>query len=198
MTYAALSVVVHSILTEPTPEALTKLQPLLLALDTPSARAAHDISGQFYRYLSTIRNLMEARQFPLLATSLSLTSTGIGIAEEVFSERKTNMMKVMTDGLRMALDTLGTYQFVRQWEPSFAAVHDHAVWNLYEAYWQLSTELQPNLSHMERTEAMESLFVIVRDTQADSALRLALLVRLFQWGLLVRLVPLLHTLKGAV
>jgi hypothetical protein len=196
MNAPAIPTVIDQVLNQPTPEALAKLQPLLLALGTPQALAAHEIAGQFYMYLSAIRNLVETRQFPVLATTLAATSTGIGMAEDIFSEDKTvNPLQVLVDGLRVALDVLSTYQFVRQWEPSFAAVHDRAVWNLYQAYWSLSSEMQPGLSVVKRAELLENLFKLVRDPESESALRLALLVRLFQWGLIARLLPLLQSVQ---
>lgn len=191
MSTEALSLVLESIFTHPTPEALSKLQPLLLAIDDPSAEAAHKIAGQFYIYLSGIRNMITARQFPVVATALSVSATGIGVVEDIFSEGPTDMMKIMLDSLRVALDTMSTYQFVRQWEPAFAALHDNAAWNLYQSYWQLSQDMQPNMSALKRTELLESLFAEVRGAESDTALRLALLVRLFQWGLMTRLMPLI-------
>lgn len=195
MSAEALSLVLESIFKQPTPEALSKLQPLLLAIDHPSAEAAHEIAGQFYLYLSGIRNMITARQYPVVATALSVTATGMGVAEDVFSEGPTNMLKMMLDSLRVALDTLSTYQFVRQWEPTFAALHDTASWNLYEAYWQLSVDTQPDLDTFKRAELLENLFSLVRDSESDTSLRLALMVRLFQWGLMTRLVPLIELTK---
>ena len=195
MSTEALSLVLESIFKHPTPEALSKLQPLLLAIDHPSAKAAHDIAGQFYLYLSGVRNMITSRQFPVVATALAVTATGMGVAEDMLSDKPTNMLNVMLDSLRVALDTLGTYQFVRQWEPTFAALHDAATWNLYQSYWQLSVDTQPDLDTIKRAELLETLFIIVRDVEADSSLRLALLVRLFQWGLMTRLVPLIQLVK---
>ncbi|MCI0710633.1 MAG: hypothetical protein L0154_10780 [Chloroflexi bacterium] len=193
---SALSAVVESILKQPTPEALSKLQPLLLVIDTPEAGAINDVARDFYMYLSAIRNMLTARQFPVLATSLAVTSQSLGMTEEILSPERTNVAKVLTDGLRMALDVLSTYQFVRQWEPGFAAIHDSASWNLYEHYWKLSVDTQPDLSPVKRAELLEELFTLVRNPETDSALRLALLVRLFQWALITRLVRMLDLVKG--
>jgi hypothetical protein len=194
----AIPTVIEQVLNQPTPEVLAKLQPLLLAMGSPQALAAHDIAGQFYLYLSAIRNLIEARQFPVLATTLAASSIGIGMAKDIFSEEETiNPLKAMVDGLRVVLDILSNYQFVRQWEPSFAAVHDAAVWNLYQAYWNLSAEMHPGLSVVKRAELLENLFSIVRNPESESALRLALLVRLFQWGLIARLLPLLQSVRSS-
>lgn len=192
----ALAQVIESIVKQPTPEAVAKLQPLLLAIDTPEARAAHIIAGDFYVYLSAIRNMMSARQFPVLATTLALTSQGIGVAEDIFGEGKTNFHKVMVDGLRMALEVLSTYQFVREWVPSFASVHDVASWNLYQRYWELSSDLQPDMPVTKRAELLDTLFSLVRDPATESEVRLAVLVRLFQWGLMTRLVPLLEPVQS--
>jgi hypothetical protein len=193
---SALSTIIENILTEPNPEALAKLQPMLLLIDSPEAEAIRDVARDFYMYLSAIRNMLTARQFPVLATSLAVTSQSLSVAQDVFSPEKTNVAKVLTDGLKMALDVLSTYQFVRQWEPTFAAIHDSASWNLYEHYWKLSMDTQPDLAPVKRAELLEELFALVRSPDTDSALRLALLVRLFQWALITRLVRLLELAKG--
>jgi hypothetical protein len=192
MTASPLQLVIESLLTQPTPEAVLKLQPLLLAWQHPFAPATHDLAGQFYVYLSAIRSVLAERQYPRIATALSLTAIGLEISEEMLAgEPPNSIVNLLTDGLRVALNTLSSLQYVRQWEPGFAAIHDNAVWNLYQSYWQLSCDMQPTLSAWQRTESMEELFKIVRDAQADSSLRLVLLVRLFQWGLVMRLLPLL-------
>jgi hypothetical protein len=186
-----LALRLDQVLKEPTPQNLWKLHPSLLVIDHPSADAASNIAGQFFRYLSLIQSKLESRQFPILATTLAISGTGIGMAENIFSSRKTNIMELLVDGLRVALDTLSTYQFVRQWEPDFATLHDTAVWDLYRSFWQLSEDLQPDLDTTKRVELLDDLFRAVRDPESDGSLRLALLVRLFQWGLAVRVLPLL-------
>lgn len=179
------------VLREPTPQNLWKLHPALLMVDHPSAEAAAGIAGQFFRYLNLIQSKIESRQFPVLATTLAIGGTGIGMAENIFSSRKTNVMELMVDGLRVALDSLSTYQFVRQWEPDFAALHDTAVWDLYRAYWRLSEDHQPEMETSRRIQLLDELFSVVRDPDADSSLRLAMLVRLFQWGIAIRVLPLI-------
>lgn len=186
-----LAIRLDQVLKEPTPENLWKLHPELLVLDHPTADAASHIAGQFFRYLSSIQSKLESRQFPVLATTLAIGGTSVGIAENIFSDHKTNIFELMVDGLKIALDALSTYQFVRQWEPDFAALHNIAVWDLYHAYWRLSEDFQPNLDTAKRRQLLDNLFNVVRDPESDGSLRLAMLVRLFQWGLAIRVLPLL-------
>jgi hypothetical protein len=186
-----LTAAVEQILKNPTPEGLWAFQPTLLAIDHPSAEAARDIAGQFYTYLSTVRSKAEARNFPVLSTILAAGSSAVNIAENLWSEGDTDLGSLLLDGLHITLSALSNYQFVRQWEPDFAAIHDNAVWNLYAAYWKLSADFQPDMEYEKRTQLLDSLFEVVRDANADSRLRLALLVRLFTWGLVARLIPLL-------
>lgn len=186
-----LAVRLDQVLKEPTPQKLWELHPALLMVDHPSAEAASAIAGQFFRYLNLVQSKIESRQFPVLATTLAVSGTAIGMAENIFSSHKTNITALLVDGLRVALDSLSTYQFVRQWEPDFAALHDTAVWDLYHAYWRLSEDHQPDLDTTKRIELLDELFRVVRDPEADSSLRLALLVRLFQLGLAIRVLPLL-------
>ncbi len=187
----SLPVLLDQFLKQPTPELLLEMQPIFLSIDHPSAQAAHKIAGHFYTYLSAVRGKVETKQFPVLATALVVSSTGVNIAEEIFSERRTNIWNLVADGMRVALDTLSTYQFVKQWETDFGSVHDAATWNLYAAYWHLSMEYQPDIELETRAQAMHDLFRVVREPEVDNALRLASMVQLFQWALIARLAPLL-------
>ena len=186
-----LPALLDEFLQQPTPDTLWKLHPVLLTLDDPSADIAVEIAGQFFRYINAVQRAMESRQFPVLATALAVGSTGITMAQEIFSDKKTDTVRLSLDGLRVALDILSTYQFVRQWQPAFAAVHDAAVWDLYKAYWKLSVDLQPDLDIDTRVNALESLFTQVRAAEQDNTVRLALLVQLFQLALAARVLPLL-------
>jgi hypothetical protein len=187
----SLAVLLEQVLRNPTPDTLWRLQPALLALDHPSAAGAREIAGQFFAYLNAVRSKAEARRFPVLATAFAATSTSLSIGEDLLALEKAKVLPMLLEGVRLTLDILSNYQFVRQWEPDFAAVHDAAVWNLYGAYWKLSEDHQADMDAEKRRELLDGLFSIVRDPEADSALRLALLVRLFAWGLIARMVPLI-------
>jgi hypothetical protein len=186
-----LTAAVEQILKNPTPEGLWAFQPTLLALDHPSAEATRDIVGQFFIYLSAVRSKAESRNFPVLATVLAAGSSALDVAESLLNDEHIRLLPLLLDGLHLTLAALSNYQFVLQWEPDFAAVHDAAVWNLYAAYWKLSADFQPDMEFEKRQQLLDSLFEVVRDANADSRLRLALLVRLFTWGLVTRLIPLI-------
>lgn len=185
----SLAASVEQLLKEPTPDSLWLLQADLLA--HPAGQAAYGLSGHFFRYLTQVKAMMDTRQFPLLATALALTSTGINISEEIFSSRKTNLWNLTADAFRLALDTLSTYQFVLQVEPTFLVGHDAATWEVYRAYWQISVDYQPDLDHDTRRQALDQLFQVVRDANAEVVVRVAFLIQLFQWALVLRLLPLL-------
>lgn len=186
-----LSKQLEQVLSNPSPAEIAQLQPALLSVDNPSAQATLRVAGIFYRYMVAVRAQADAKQFPIIATALSATSTGISIGQDVFSPDPTPTMHVALDTLRTTLDVIGTYQFVRQWEPAFQAVHDSAVWELYDAYWQMSQDLQPDLSIEKRVALLETLFQPVRNQESDGRLRLAWMVTLFQWALVARMASLL-------
>lgn len=184
-----LAASVEQLLKQPTPESLWDLQPALLA--HPDGQSAYETCGHFFRYLCQVKAMMDTRQFPLLATGLAVASTGINISEEIFSKRQTNLWNLVADGLRLALDTLSTYQFVLQIEPNFLVTHDTATWEAYRAYWQISVEYQPDLDSETRTRALNQLFQVVHDPKAEVVTRVVFLIQLFQWALILRLLPLL-------
>ncbi|NDJ85489.1 MAG: hypothetical protein GYB66_06355 [Chloroflexi bacterium] len=188
-----LTLLVEQVLEKPSPEGLWHLHAGLLASRHPEAPIARDLAGHFFRYLSAVQSKIGTRQFPVIATGLAVTSTGINVTEEIFSNRKTNLWNLTADGFRLALDTLSTYQFVRQWETDFAALHAAAAWELYAAFWRLSETWQPAMPATARAQTLEELFTPVRDPDAENALRLAVMIRLFQWGLAAQMLPVLRS-----
>jgi hypothetical protein len=66
------------------------------------------------------------------------------------------------------------------------------VWQLYEAFWNLSAEFQPDLAPSERHMHIDSLLSVVRDSAVNSTARMVLVIRLFQILLAIRLAPFLR------
>ncbi len=106
------------------------------------------------------------------------------------------LYNLLAGGLAATLETLSTLQHVQAWETEFASVHEEAVWQLYDALWAVSVELQPGLEPTRRHALIDSLLSPVRDPAVHSAARMALVIRLFQFLLVIRLAPLLPTIRA--
>jgi hypothetical protein len=182
------------ILSDPSPDDLWRLHPHLLALDSPEAVPAREIARMFYCYLSCVRSKLTSKQYSLLAAALAASSVGVIALQDVVralaSDRAHAIGNLLAGGLAETLETFSTFQHVKAWETEFASVHEEAVWNLYAALWQLSTETQPDLPFPARQVLIDSLLSTVRDATVSSTARMAVIVRLFQVLLAIRLAPL--------
>jgi hypothetical protein len=183
------------ILSEPSPDDLWRLHPYLLALDTPDAGPVREIAQMFYCYLSCVRSKLTSKQYSTLAAMLAAGSVGTIAFQEVMqaitADRGHAIRDLLTAGLAETFEIFSTFQHVKAWETEFASVHEEAAWHLYAVLWQLSTETQPDLSIEQRQALLDQLFAAVRDPNVNSSIRMALIIRLFQILLAIRMAPLL-------
>ncbi len=183
------------VLAEPSPDALWRLQPHLLALGTPEAEAARAIAGMFYSYLASVRSKLSSKQYSTLAAKLAAGSVGTFSVQELINALRTDranaLRHLLVGGIAETLEVFSTIQHIKAWEAEFAFMHEDVVWQLYEQWWRLSIETQPDLSPDQRHGLIDSLLAPVRDSRVDGAVRMAMVMRLFQVLLLVRVVPLL-------
>ena len=187
------------VLREPSPDDLWRLHPHLLATDAPAAEPARELAQQFYCYLNCVRSKLTSKQYSLLAATLAAGSVGVIALQEVLhslhADRTQAISNLLVGGLAETLEVFSTFQHVKAWETEFGSVHDEAVWHLYAALWQLSAEAQPDLSLDARQGLIDRLLAVVRDPNTGGALRAALVIRLFQVLLAIRLAPLLSELQ---
>jgi hypothetical protein len=197
----SLESLVQRILSEPSPDDLWDLHPHLLALESPDAEPARDLAQLFYCYLSCVRSKLTGTQYSTLAAALSASSVGVIALQDVLEVFETDRARAISNflagGLAASLETFSTLQHVKAWEKEFASVHEEAVWHLYAILWQLSVETQPGLPSDQRQRLIDSLMGAVRDPKVDSAARVAIVIRLFQVLLIIRLAPLWRLLTGA-
>lgn len=183
---------VQRIVTTPTSQDLWELHPHLLALEAPEAEPVRELARMFYCYLSYVQSKLTSKQYSLLAATLSAGSVGMLAVHEVArglasTNREEIIQDLLVGGLTEALETLATFQHVKAWETEFVSVHQEAVWHLYAALWQLSVDTQPDLPAEKRRMLTDTLLSYVRDDKLNSNVRMALIIRLYQLLLLIRL-----------
>jgi len=197
----SLESLLQRILSEPSPDDLWDLHPRLLALDSPDADHARELTRLFYCYLSCVRSKMTSKQYSSLAATLAASSVGVIALQDILDALRTDRARAIANllagGLAASLETISTFQHVKAWEKEFASVHEEAVWHLYTILWQLSVETQPDLPSDKRQMLIDSLICVVRDPKVDSAARVAIVVRLFQVLLMIRLAPVWGPLARA-
>jgi hypothetical protein len=185
------------ILSQPSPDDLWRLHPHLLALDSPDAEPAREMAQLFYCYLSCVRSKLTSKQYSTLAATLAAGSVGTiafqEVVQAVTTDRAHAVRDLLTAGLAETFEIFSTFQHVKAWETEFASVHEEVAWHLYAALWWLSVETQPDLSIGQRQALLEKLFTAIRDPNVNSGVRMALIIRLFQLLLVIRLAPLLYS-----
>ncbi|GAB4417303.1 MAG: hypothetical protein Kow00106_13090 [Anaerolineae bacterium] len=187
------------LLAAPSADDLWRLHPYLLAIDGEDASAAREVARLFYCYLSCVTGKLASKEHSAAAAHLAAGSVGVialqDVLEALASDRKRAVSNLLSGGLAATLETLGTFEHVKAWEREFASVHAEAVWHLYRLLWELSAETQPELSFEHRRALLEELLAPARDSSQPPAARIALVVRLFQFLLAIRLAPLLPALR---
>jgi len=183
------------LLTEPSPEDVWALQPLLLASSQPAAPRAYEAARLFYCYLVNVRSKLTSKQYSLVGAALAATSIGVMAVRDLFdsvvNDPEHLIPNALAGGLAGTTEGLATLQQVRAWETEFASVHDEALWNLYGLLWQLSADARPQQAPETRHALIEQLLAPARASELDGLARLAYLIRLFQIVLLARMQPLL-------
>lgn len=187
---------VQQLLAAPDPDVLWRLHPYLLDSDAPGAAQARALAGSFYHYLCLVRSKLTARQYSVLSATLAAGAVGVMAARDVVDTLRQRPEEViahlLAGGLAQSLEVLSTLQHVKAWEAEYLSAHDEAVWDLYAAFWHISTTLRPQLPLAERDALVQQALAPLRDPETDGMFRTALIVRLYQTLLLVYLVPLLE------
>ncbi|NDJ78541.1 MAG: hypothetical protein GYB65_20005 [Chloroflexi bacterium] len=198
----ALETLLNRLLHNPTTDDVWALHPLLLAAGTPEAEAARQLAGSFFRYLSDVQSRLTSKQFSSLSAMLAAGAIGVFAAQDVVealrSDRRQAIGHLLSGGLASALEVFATVQHVKAWETEFAVTHQHALWDLYAELWRISTESQPDLPDAQRQALMDTLLTPVRCSgNQDSYVCLAIVVRLYQVLLAIRLLPVIDAVQAA-
>ncbi len=190
----SLKAILDLILREPTPAALWALQGELLVREgsaseeeIPALRGAQEAAAEFYLYLSELQSKTSARTFSELASLLDIGAVGAVAIENVITERENILEKLLLGGLGESLMVLASRQYIKAWEVEAGLVHRRAAWYLFEALWRLSAQNQPTLPPAERKDRIQALLAPCLDDDTPAALKVVLLVRLFQVLLLIHL-----------
>ncbi|MCD4685030.1 MAG: hypothetical protein K8S97_03735, partial [Anaerolineae bacterium] len=188
------------VLVEPTPDLLWRLHPHLLALDTPEAESAREVARTFYAYLSCVKSKLTAKQYSTLAAVFAAGAVGALATQEMIEALRDDpdnaIRHLLVGGVAQGLEVLATIQHIKAWEAEFVFSHEDVVWALYEHFWRLSAETQPELDAAARHALIDSLLGVVRSAVLGSGARVAMVIKLFQVLLLMRLVPLTQRLAA--
>ncbi|RPJ02897.1 MAG: hypothetical protein EHM39_00835 [Chloroflexi bacterium] len=190
-----VSELLHRILREPSADDLWQLNPYLLGLDSPEAERARALAQQFYCYLNCVLSKLTSKQYSSLSALLAAGSIGMVVAQDVIQavqrSRQEAISELLAGGMAGLLEAASAWQHVKAWEAEYLSVQDEVSWHLYETLWQVSVETQPDLPVETRRALVDQLLAPIRSSDTNSAVRVALIIRLFQILLVIQLAPLL-------
>lgn len=190
-----MSELLHRILREPSADDLWQLNPHLLVLDLPEAERARALAQQFYCYLNCVLSKLTSKQYSSLSALMAAGSIGMVIAQDVIEAvqkgRKEAISELLAGGMAGLLEATSAWQHVKAWEAEYLSVQDEVSWYLYEALWQVSVDTQPDLPAETRQTLVDRLLAPIRSSTINSAIRVAMIIRLFQILLVIQVAPLL-------
>jgi hypothetical protein len=188
-----LSHTVERILKEPTPADLWQLQGDLLAGGTPSESIlkARRVAGDFYLYLSDLESKVTSRYHSQWAAALATASVTSVSLHEMVHEPTDAFRQLVFTGVPALLEIGSAFQSVKAWEVETSLVHHSSAWRLYDELWEISTAMLPSLGAEQRRAQLDALLGPVVSPDTPASVKAALLVKLYQVVLAMRLAPLL-------
>ncbi|MGD8584031.1 MAG: hypothetical protein PVH65_05665 [Chloroflexota bacterium] len=183
-----LSPALTEVLTQPTPEALWQLRADLLEKGLQSDSRLVVIVDQFYRFMNQVVASSTAREYSHIASLLDMAAVA-GVAVQNLLEEKNSeewWRRFVAGAASEGMMVLAARQYVKAWEVEMRSDFNAAAWYLAQEYWQLSADLQPELTPARRRELIDQLFGPFVDEQVEGSVKVGLIARLFQILLLAR------------
>jgi hypothetical protein len=182
-------VAVVALVSTPTPPSLWELRGALLAAGVAPDEPPQPTLRAFYDFINEIASKATARQFSHFASLLDMAAVaGVAVQNLLTREGAREMwQRLVVGALSEGLMVLAARQYVRAWEEEMDAVYRATAWRLYDELWLLSRQLQPEQAARERQQLLERLLAPLRDDDFSGTAKAALIVRVYQVILLVRL-----------
>jgi len=171
-----------AVLTAPSTENLWQLRADLRAAGTPADSPLWEILRQFHDFLAHLAAGAEAHQYSQLASLMDIGAVG-GVALENLLQSDSSeevWQKFLAGSISEGLMVLASRQYVKAFRAELSTIYQSAAWFLFDAFWQLSTNSQPDLDPDIRHQTIEKLLAPIRVTDIESSVKAVLIGRLFQ------------------
>ncbi len=180
---------VARLLTAPAAEDLWRLRGDLLEKGVARGAAVWGVVDAFQRYLDTLATSTSSRDYSELASLLDISAVGGVLLENALETRTCQELaeRVFTGALSEGLMVLATRQHVKAWEQELCVVYREGAWFLYQELWAWAEEQNPSLPAAERRKLLDGLLAPVLDPEVRGLAKAALVGRLFQLLLVIRL-----------
>lgn len=177
------------IISKPDPAVLWQIRSVLLEADFPGDDRRLNILTQFFEFLNKLVASSTARQYSHFASILDLGAVG-GVALQNLLEKSGSenfTQRLLAGGLSELLMVMAARQYVKAWEEEMKSAYDAAAWHLYEEFWHVSREMQPELSADQRRQLVDRLVKPLRDEETAGTVKAAIAVHYYQLLLIAHL-----------
>lgn len=177
------------ILSKPEPAILWSIRSALLEAGLPSEDSALITLDEFSEFLNKLVASSTARQYSHFASLLDLGAVG-GVALQNLLEKSDSAnftQRLLAGGISEVLMVMAARQYVKAWEEEMKAAYYSAAWHLFAEFWDLSSEMQPDLDPSERRRIVEEAVSPLRNEENSGVVKAAVTVHYYQLLLAVRL-----------
>ena len=179
------------VLKQPTPQAVWRLRGDLFQAGLPANHKIWPIIDHFYTFLNELSVGMKAHEFSKMATLLDIGAIG-GVAVQGIVEGDLPVdalwKKLIAGSVGEGLMVLASRQYVKGFRAEILGVYNAAAWYLFEALWDVSAQLQPDLPAADRRALLDQLLTPVLHAETEDGVKMILVGRLYQLLLLVHLI----------
>jgi hypothetical protein len=179
-----------AVLAEPTPSSLWRLRADILERGPGGQKHLLLILERFHHFLNELMASSTAREYSHFASLLDMAAVA-GVAFQNLMEVQDSdewWRRFIIGAASEGFMVLAARQYVKAWEEEMDASYNAAAWYLTQEYWDLSSDLKPDLSAAKRRILIDRLAISLHDAEVDGIVKAGLIVRLFQLLLLARFV----------
>lgn len=172
-----------AVLTQPSTETLWRLRGDLHQAGLPADSSVWRVLDKFYAFINQLSATMSAHEFSKVATMLDIGAVG-GVAIQNLLESDLEpaelWRRLLAGGISESLMVLASRQYVKGAKAGMMGVCRATAWALYDEFWQLSTQLQPELDPAARRQLIDNLLSAIHDDAVPEVVKIGLNGRLFQ------------------
>jgi hypothetical protein len=177
------------IISKPDPAVLWQIRAVLLEAELSRDDRRLKILTELYEFLNKLIASSTARQYSHFASILDLGAVG-GVALQNLLEKSDSAnfsQRLLAGGLSELLMVMAARQYVKAWEEEMKSAYNAAAWHLYEEFWHLSKEMQPELKADQRRQLVDKLLTPLRDNETSGTVKAAITVHYYQLLLVAHL-----------
>ena len=179
-----------AVLAHPSTNTLWQLRGDLRQAGLPADSPVWRVLDKFYAFINELSASMSAHEYSKLATLLDIGAVGgVAIQNLIESDIEPSELwkRLLAGGIGESLMVLASRQYVKGAKAGMMGVCRATAWELYDEFWQLSTQMQPELDPAARRQLIDKLLSTIHDDSVPEMVKIGLNGRLFQILLLTHL-----------